>query len=64
MHIFHCLYTKSGVWSRGEKHWRFRQRMLLSAHYRLKSNPDESQKLMVDPEAGLEEELVVRPNYS
>ena len=30
-------------------------------HYRLKNNPDQAGKLMVDPEAKLEEELVVRP---
>ena len=30
-------------------------------HYRLKADPDNPGKLMVDPEAKLEEELVVRP---
>ena len=30
-------------------------------HYRLKSDPNNPGKLIVDPEAKLEEELIVRP---
>jgi prolyl-tRNA synthetase len=30
-------------------------------HYRLKNDPDKPGKLMVDPNAKLEEELIVRP---
>src|SRR5204863_1367079 len=30
-------------------------------HYRLKTDPDKKGKLVVDPEAKLEEELIIRP---
>jgi len=39
----------------------FAKECAVVTHYRLKSNPDEAGKLMVDPDAKLEEELVVRP---
>ncbi len=39
----------------------FAKECAVVTHYRLKANPDEKGKLMVDPEAKLEEELVVRP---
>ncbi len=39
----------------------FAKECAVVTHYRLKTNPDEKGKLMVDPEAKLEEELVVRP---
>ena len=39
----------------------FAKECAVVTHYRLKNNPDEKGKLMVDPEAKLEEELVVRP---
>lgn len=39
----------------------FAKECAVVTHYRLKNNPDEAGKLMVDPEAKLEEELVVRP---
>jgi prolyl-tRNA synthetase len=39
----------------------FAKECAVVTHYRLKNNPDESGKLMVDPTAKLEEELVVRP---
>lgn len=39
----------------------FAKECAVVTHYRLKSNPDEPGKLMVDPEAKLEDELVVRP---
>lgn len=39
----------------------FAKECAVVTHYRLKTNPDEPGKLMVDPEAKLEEELVVRP---
>ena len=39
----------------------FAKECAMVTHYRLKNNPDESGKLMVDPTAKLEEELVVRP---
>ncbi|MDG4949493.1 proline--tRNA ligase [Weeksellaceae bacterium KMM 9724] len=39
----------------------FAKECAVVTHYRLKSNPDEPGKLMVDPDAKLEEELVVRP---
>ncbi|MFY7652532.1 MAG: proline--tRNA ligase [Chitinophagaceae bacterium] len=39
----------------------FAKECAVVTHYRLKNNPNEPGKLMVDPEAKLEEELVVRP---
>ena len=39
----------------------FAKECAVVTHYRLKTNPDEPGKLIVDPEAKLEEELVVRP---
>lgn len=39
----------------------FAKECAIVTHYRLKANPDEKGKLMVDPEAKLEEELIVRP---
>ncbi|UYQ91113.1 proline--tRNA ligase [Chitinophaga horti] len=39
----------------------FAKECAVVTHYRLKTNPDKKGALMVDPEAKLEEELVVRP---
>lgn len=39
----------------------FAKECAVVTHYRLKTNPSEPGKLMVDPEARLEEELIVRP---
>lgn len=39
----------------------FAKECAVVTHYRLKADPDKKGKLMVDPEAKLEEELVVRP---
>src|SRR5688500_4209725 len=39
----------------------FAKECAIVTHYRLKNDPDRTGKLMVDPEAKLEEELVVRP---
>jgi prolyl-tRNA synthetase len=39
----------------------FAKECAVVTHYRLKNDPDNAGKLMVDPEAKLEEELVVRP---
>lgn len=39
----------------------FAKECAVVTHYRLKNNPEQAGKLMVDPEARLEEELVVRP---
>jgi len=39
----------------------FAKECAVVTHYRLKNDPDAEGKLMVDPEAKLEEELVVRP---
>lgn len=39
----------------------FAKECAVVTHYRLKANPDKKGTLMVDPEAKLEEELVVRP---
>ncbi|RZT00091.1 proline--tRNA ligase [Aquimarina brevivitae] len=39
----------------------FAKECAVVTHYRLKTNPDDPSKLIVDPDAKLEEELVVRP---
>jgi prolyl-tRNA synthetase len=39
----------------------FAKECAVVTHYRLKNNPEKPGKLMVDPEAKLEEELIVRP---
>ena len=39
----------------------FAKECAVVTHYRLKSNPDDKTKLIVDPDAKLEEELIVRP---
>src|SRR6187455_3461253 len=39
----------------------FAKECAIVTHYRLKSDPEKKGKLMVDPEAKLEEELIVRP---
>lgn len=39
----------------------FAKECAVVTHYRLKTNPNDKSKLIVDPEAKLEEELVVRP---
>lgn len=39
----------------------FAKECAIVTHYRLKTDPDNAGKLMVDPEAKLEEELIVRP---
>jgi prolyl-tRNA synthetase len=39
----------------------FAKECAVVTHYRLKTNPDEKGKLMVDPDAKLEEELIIRP---
>jgi prolyl-tRNA synthetase len=44
-----------------EKMQRICERMRIVTHYRLKNDPDKPGKLMVDPNAKLEEELIVRP---
>ncbi len=39
----------------------FAKECAVVTHYRLKTDPDDPKKLIVDPEAKLEEELIVRP---
>ena len=39
----------------------FTKECAIVTHYRLKADPTQKGKLMVDPEAKLDEELVVRP---
>ena len=39
----------------------FAKECAIVTHYRLKNDPDKKGKLMVDPEAKLEEELIIRP---
>ena len=39
----------------------FAKECAVVTHYRLKNDPDETRKIIVDPDAKLEEELIVRP---
>ena len=39
----------------------FAKECAIVTHYRLKNDPDNKGKLMVDPDAKLEEELIIRP---
>ncbi len=60
MLTFLCLYLKACLKLKKEMQ-RALQRMCRSNALSFKSNPDKKGTLMVDPEAKLEEELVVRP---
>jgi prolyl-tRNA synthetase len=39
----------------------FAKECAVVTHYRLKTNPDDQSKLIIDPDAKLEEELIIRP---
>lgn len=60
-HISLCLYPKATLKPKKKNAEGFAKECAVVTHYRLKNNPDEKGKLMVDPEAKLEEELIVRP---
>ncbi len=56
------LFVPKSMFEAEEKNAKgFAKECAVVTHYRLKNNPDEEGKLMVDPEAKLEEELVIRP---
>src|SRR5690625_4101505 len=56
------LFVPKSMFEAEEKNAeRFAKECAVVTHYRLKNNPEEAGKLMVDPEAKLEEELIVRP---
>ena len=59
MLYFPSLFRKACL--KGEKMEGFAKRMCGCNHYRLKTDPNNKGKLIADPEARLEEELVVRP---
>ena len=61
MLIFHCLFPKSYFEAEEENAEGFAKECAVVTHYRLKTDPNEKGKLIVDPEAKLEEELIVRP---
>ncbi|TAD81150.1 MAG: proline--tRNA ligase, partial [Bacteroidetes bacterium] len=56
------LFVPKHLFEKEEKNAEgFAKECAVVTHYRLKNDPDRPGKLMVDPEAKLEEELVVRP---
>ena len=56
------LFVPKSLFEAEEKNAKgFAKECAVVTHYRLKNNPDAPGKLMVDPAAKLEEELVVRP---
>ena len=60
MHIFHCLFPKVFFEAEEKNAEGFAKECAVVTHYRLKNSGKEG-KLIVDPEAKLEEELIVRP---
>ncbi len=61
MHIFRLFIPKSLFEAEEKNAEGFAKECAIVTHYRLKPNPDKKGELMVDPEAKLEEELIVRP---
>src|SRR5437763_4222199 len=56
------LFVPKSLFEKEEKNAEgFAKECAVVTHYRLKNNPEKKGALMVDPEAKLEEELVVRP---
>jgi len=56
------LFVPKSFLEKEEQHAEgFAKECAVVTHYRLKSDPDNKGKLIVDPEAKLEEELIVRP---
>ena len=56
------LFVPKSLFEAEEKNAKgFAKECAIVTHYRLKSDPDNEGKLMVDPNAKLEEELIVRP---
>jgi len=61
MRISPCLYRKVCSKLKKKNAEGFAKECAIVTHYRLKNDPDNPGKLMVDPDARLEEELIVRP---
>ena len=59
--IFPCSFPKVCLKQKKKNAEGFAKECAVVTHYRLKNNPEKEGKLMVDPKAKLEEELVVRP---
>jgi prolyl-tRNA synthetase len=56
------LFVPKSLFEKEEKNAEgFAKECAIVTHYRLKADPEHKGKLMVDPEAKLEEELVIRP---
>lgn len=56
------LFIPKGMFEAEEKNAEgFAKECAVVTHYRLKNDPEKPGRLMVDPEAKLEEELIVRP---
>jgi prolyl-tRNA synthetase len=58
---FPYLYLKACLKQKRKMRKDLRKECAIVTHYRLKNDPDKPGKLMVDPNAKLEEELIVRP---
>ncbi len=58
---FRCLSPKVTLKLKKKNAEGFAKECAVVTHYRLKTDPNEKGKLIVDPEAKLEEELIVRP---
>ena len=61
MPISLCLFPKVYLRQKKKNAEGFAKECAVVTHYRLKSDEDNPGKLMVDPKAKLEEELIVRP---
>jgi prolyl-tRNA synthetase len=62
MNAYFPLFVPKSLFEAEEKNAEgFAKECAVVTHYRLKSDPENKGKLIVDPEAKLEEELVVRP---
>ena len=59
--ISHCLFLRVFSKLRKKMPRDSQKECAVVTHYRLKTDPDNDSKLIIDPEAKLEEELVVRP---
>ncbi len=62
MNAYFPLFVPKSLFEAEEKNAEgFAKECAIVTHYRLKNDPDKPGKLMVDPEAKLEEELIIRP---
>jgi prolyl-tRNA synthetase len=62
MNAYFPLFVPKSLFEAEEKNAEgFAKECAIVTHYRLKADPSQKGKLMVDPEAKLEEELIIRP---